>query len=312
MYIHFMHIQRIDLNLLVVFDAVARTGSVTQAALDLPLSQPAISHALNRLRSAVDDPLFVRSRGQLVLTPKAENMRAPVASLLESARAVFEQERFDAKTATTVFRIGVSDYATLTCIPNVVTALRKAAPLARLELTMVDGRTLGGLESGDVDCTFWGASLPPAPFESSPLFSDRFVGVVCHRHPLLKALKFKKKISLRDYLAYPHAMVALAGTQLSSVDVALAKAGHERRVWLTAPGFASVLSIVKGSDLIASIPMRLAEIQQRKELASFELPITVPAIPYSLVWHRRKAVDAGNAWFRALVQRELASAKPSP
>ena len=185
-----MHMHNVDLNLLVIFDAVARTGSVTQASQDLHLSQPAVSHALNRLRATLGDPLFVRSHGRLVATPRAEKMRAPVASLLESARAVLLDEIFDAKTSKSNFCIGVSDYTALTCLPAIVTCARRAAPSVHIELSMVDGHTLERLESGAIDCTFWGAPPPPkTPFESTHLFRDRFVGVVCRQHPLAQNLK---------------------------------------------------------------------------------------------------------------------------
>ena len=301
-----MHMHRLDLNLLVIFDAVARTGSVTKASQALLLSQPAVSHALNRLRAAVGEPLFVRSHGRLVATPKAERMRAPVSSLLESARAVFQEDVFDAKTSSSSFCIGVSDYTALTCLPKVITCARRAAPLVHIELSMVDRHTLESLETGVIDCTFWGASPPPkAPFESVHLFRDRFVGVVCSQHPLAQKCKAKKRIALREYLGYPHAKVALSGTQPSPVDVALALAGHTRSIGLAAPGFASILSILKGTDLVASIPARLADLQKPKNFATFELPLSVPRLDYSLVWHRRKAIDPASAWLRGVVQRSL-------
>ena len=101
-------------------------------------------------------------------------------------------------------------------------------------------------------------------------------------------------------------MVALAGTQLSLVDVTLAKAGHARRIGLATPGFASILSLIKGSDLIASIPAKLAYLQKRSEFATFKLPLSVPSMAYSLIWHRRKTMDPAHAWFRGLIHESLA------
>lgn len=301
-----MHVHRQDLNLLVIFDAVAQSGSVTKASQVLALSQPAVSHALNRLRATVGEPLFVRSHGRLVSTPRAERMRAQVSSLLESARAVLRDESFDAATANTSLRVGVSDYTVLTCFPTVVMAARHAAPLVRIDLNMVDGQMLERLESGAVDCSFWGTTPPTGPFESAHLFRDRFVGIVCRRHPLAQKLKSAAPISQHDYLAYPHAMVALSGTLPSPVDVALAQSGQVRSIKLSTPGFASVLSLLQGSDLIASIPAKLASLQRPQDFSTFELPLAVPPLAYSLVWHRRKAADPANAWFRSLLQRLLA------
>ena len=301
---HKMNRDRPDLNLLVVFDAVARTGSVTKAADILALSQPAISHALNRLRDLVGDPLFVRSREGLVPTPRAAKMMAPVSGVLQSARTALADERFDPLTSTAIFRVGVSDYAALTTVPKLVRALRSHAPNARLELSPVDDRTLEKLESGALDCTFWGAPPPGAPFREQELYRERFVGIMCQSHPLARRDP-AKRITLKEYLAFPHVMVAFRDQHMSPVDEALAKIGRKRNTVITTPGFGSIMALLPGSDLVAALPSWLSEATKNLGLKCFDLPIAVPEFSYSLVWHRRKDSDQACSWLRRIIFGEL-------
>src|SRR5271154_6931253 len=129
--IHFMqemNLRRIDLNLLVVFDEIARSRSVTIAAERLSLSQPAVSHALARLRDMIGDPLFLRSRRGLALTARAQAMVDPVGGILASIGAALAPGRFDPARSTHTFRLGVTDYSTVAALPSVIRAVRLAAP----------------------------------------------------------------------------------------------------------------------------------------------------------------------------------------
>ena len=136
---HDTNLKRADLNLLIVFDAVAKTRSVTAAAEQLWLSQPAVSHALKRLRTLMRDPLFVRGRDGLVLTPRAEGSRAEIESILDAVGRVLAIKHFDPVTATRKFRLAASDYAMMTTIPGIVGRLRATAPLTSIDVAHIDG-----------------------------------------------------------------------------------------------------------------------------------------------------------------------------
>jgi len=155
-----------DLNLLVVLDALCRSGSgsVSQAADMLSLSQPADSHALNRLRATTGDPLFTRSGRGLVATPRARAMAAEVAVIVSAGRACLGPEGFDPTRDRPRFRLGVSDYAGLTLLPGLVETVLAAAPLATIEALPVGPGLLRQLEDGTLDLSFWGTSPPPPPF----------------------------------------------------------------------------------------------------------------------------------------------------
>lgn len=296
---HQMNYGRFDLNLLVVFDAVAQTGSVTAAAARLTLSQPAISHALNRLRDMVGDPLFVRSRNTLVPTPRAEAMIEPVRSLVEAARSVVLVGAFDPGTSERAFRVGSSDFTMLLIVPALVRLLRAQAPRSTLDLVPVGPQILASLESGELDCSFWGITPPGAPYLSRTLFRERFIGLVGEQHPLADKAK-QGTLTLNDYLAYPHAMARFRNPGQSPIDTALAQIGRSRTVGYASPNFASNVDALLGTDLVMSIPSRLASVFADRKLIPFELPVKVPSFPYSLIWHRRTDADPGCNWLREM------------
>jgi DNA-binding transcriptional LysR family regulator len=298
---HQMNIDRPNLNLLAVFDAVAETGSVTHAAARLSLSQPAVSHALNRLRDQMQDPLFVRGRNRLVTTPRAEAMIAPVRKILDASRQVFATEAFSPATSTRAFRIGASDYAMMTVMPGLVRALRRLAPMTSLEICPAGPSLLAQLEQGDMDATFWGTDPPSAPYKYQLLFEECFVGLVCPRHPMVGKIA-AGALTLDDYLNYPHVMVSFRDPQHSPIDARLAELGHARRKGFTTPSFTANIAALAGTDLVMTSPSRLAAHADQHSLITFGLPFDVPAYCYSLVWHRRTESDPANLWLRNLVQ----------
>ncbi|MCJ7590890.1 MAG: LysR family transcriptional regulator [Woeseiaceae bacterium] len=297
-----MHSARPDLNLLLIFDAVASTGSVTRAAIQLSLSQPAVSHALNRLRDLLGDPLFVRSGNGLTPTKHAESLILPIREILENVGRVFAPPAFDPATSTQTFRIGASDYAMMTVLPDLVRAVRLNAPDTRVEIRGVGEVSLKQLESGEIDLLFWGAAPPTSPFVALELFRERFVGLMCARHPL--AIKAgQNALTLDDYLAYPHIMVTFRDPRHSPIDARLAELQRTRNVRIATPNFASNVASVRGTDLIMSLPSRLAASSDNRDLIQFELPLEVPPYPYSIVWHRRSDQDPSMIWLRNRLAR---------
>ncbi len=294
---HDLNISRADLNLLVVFDAVARTRSVTTAAASLSLSQPAVSHALKRLRTMMSDPLFVRGRDGLVLTPRAKNCLADVEAIVSAARRVLKTEGFDPATTTRSFRFGASDYAMMTTIPAVVRKLRTVAPHASIDVAHVDADLHARLEKGQLDIAFVGASHPDGPFVSRELFREHFVGLVCQRHPL--AIQAGQgTLTLKEYLAYPHIAVTFRNPRQSPIDAKLAELGKTRRVVMVTPNFAANIASLHGTDLIMSLPSRLATLAHQQGLVLFKLPLAVPDYPYLMSWHRSTNDDPAMMWLR--------------
>lgn len=289
-----MNITRIDLNLLATFDAVATAGSVSGAAIQLNLSQPAVSHALNRLRRVTGDRLFVRSGHALVPTPLALSMQPQVRGILETARTMLARQDFDPNRDERNFRIAASDYAALTIVPKLLQSLRRDAPNTVFEISPVSGATMEELECGETSFTFWGAKPPKQPFEAEHLYDENFVGIIWNRHPLAQA----GVSTLEDYLAYPHASVTFGTGTENPVEKALIELGHQRIVRFTGHSVSGNLAAIRETDLVMALPSRLVGFAETLGFVKFELPFMVASFPYSIVWHRRTSTDPAHAWLR--------------
>lgn len=294
------NLNRADLNLLVVFEAIARTRSVTRAAGDLALSQPAVSHALRRLRRMMGDPLFLRGREGLIPTPRAQAALAEVRTILAAAERLLAGDGFDPATTERAFRFAASDYAMIVILPGVAARLRREAPRARLEVSHIGEDPRRRLEADEVDLAFVGAAAPEGKLGVRALFRERFVGLICAAHPLAEKAA-RGEADLADYLAWPHAVASLRGAARNPVDAALEALGERRRVAMTAPSFSANLAALRGSDLIMSTPARLADLGFAQGLVRFELPFAVPDYPYLMIWSRRAEEDAASRWLRELV-----------
>jgi len=297
---HNENLSRIDLNLLVVFDAIATTGSVTAAAARLSLSQPAVSHALARLRRTVDDGLFIRSRDRLIPTARAAAMIEPVRAILDAIGTVLDGEVFSPFKDQRTFRVAASDYTVLTLLPGLMSTLRRLAPRMALDITPVGPDTLDDLESGALDFTFWGLSPPKSPFEAKLLFHDRFIGFISRRHPLAGAIS-EGRLGIDDYLSCPHAVARFRASDGSPIDAALAADGRARTIAFASPSFMSNIASVAGTDLVTTLPARLVPLALSHDLVPFELPIAVAPFPYHLIWHRRLDADPACIWLRGII-----------
>lgn len=293
---------RNELGLLAVFEAVAETRSITRAAERLALSQPAVSHALNRLRDRIGDPLFLRGKGKdgLVPTPRAVAMIGPVREILRSADAIFADGSYNPLVDPRTFRLAASEYSIATLVPRLIPMLRNYAPKAVLEVMPFGGTTLGDLETGSVDCSFWGSVAPPPPWQTQSLFREQLIGVVAETHPLADKAR-RGAVSLDDYLAYPHIVVSMKEPGRSQIDVALEEIGRTRNVTVSTHSFSANIASLLASDLISSLPSRLVSNAHDRGLVRFELPLAVPCFAYCLVWHKRTDVDPAMIWFRSLI-----------
>jgi DNA-binding transcriptional LysR family regulator len=289
---------RPDLNLLTVFNAIAQTGSVSAAAELLSLSQPAVSHALNRLRTLTGDPLFVRGGGGLLATPRALEMRTQAAQTILAAQTLLMPASFDPSSDARSFKIASSDYSTMTLVPSLLRAVRQKAPHCTIELTPVVAATLTQLEAGGAHCSFWGVQTPEKPFSSIKLFEEKLTGIICKTHPLARAAR-QGGISLDRYLAYPHAIVALGVSSGNPVDAALQAMGLKRQIRFVGQSFAGNLTAIAGTNLIMSLPARMVPYAEAMGFVSFELPVPLAAYPFNLIWHARTDADAALCWLRS-------------
>ncbi|SEF10417.1 DNA-binding transcriptional regulator, LysR family [Rhizobiales bacterium GAS191] len=222
-----------DLNLLIVFDAVMQERSVTRAGSRIGLSQPAMSHALNRLRHMLKDELFVRTPEGMVPTPRAEMLAQPLRNALSEMQLAFEPATFAPATSDRSFALAVNNYAAVVLAPPLVAAVSAAAPAVRLDLRpsgTLD--VLERLDRGDLDLTLGNMESSGERFAMAPLLEDQFVMVMRRGHPASRG-----KPSAAAFAALPHLEISSSREDTGFIDRWLGEFGLERRVTLRAPYF---------------------------------------------------------------------------
>jgi DNA-binding transcriptional LysR family regulator len=289
---------RPDLNLLVTLDVLLAEGSVARAAQRLRLSPSAMSRALARLRAATGDPLLVRAGRGLVPTPRALELRGRVGQLVEDGEAVLRPaEALDLKRLARTFTLRTSEGFVETFGPDLIARAGKEAPGVRLRFVQKTNKDSTPLRDGSVDLETGvvGASTGPE-VRAQALFRDCFVGVVRRGHALSKGA-----VSPSRYAAGRHICVSRRGLDKGPIDEALAPLGLERNIVTTVGGFATALALARDTDLIASVPERHTA-GLRAGMHSFPLPVDVPEITVSLLWHPRLDADPAHRWLRGCVR----------
>ncbi len=296
-----------DLNLLVALEALLETRSVTAAARRLRVGQPAMSHALGRLRAVFGDPLLVRAGRGLEPTPRAEALVAPLGRVLRDAAELLRVEAsFEPARSRRTFRLVCPDL-TLTALPEVLAALVAAAPHVRLDVRQPGVGAIEALAAGGDDL-----ALAAAPaVADAPGYVQRALGQVDWaiflraRHPL--AVAHKRKVSLAGWLAHPHVVVRTGSSSPSMVERVIAGAGHARRVGLVAPGFLAAAQVVARTDLVLAAPRQLlAAAAADLGLVVRAPPLALPAVRTVAVWPERLHLDPAHRWFRGVVADVLA------
>ena len=294
-----MELKDIDLNLLVVMQQMFKARSVSRVAEQLGLSQPAVSNALARLRKLLGDPLFVRTPAGMLPTPLAQQFAAPLAQALATLHAALNQRpTFAPKHSERVFTIGMTDIGEIYFLPTLMDALARAAPgvaLSTVRNTAVNLKE--EMEAGHVDLAIGLLPQLKGGFFQRRLFMQRYVCLFRKGHAL-----DKRRVSLREFSAAEHVVVVSPGTGHGKVDEVLERAGIRRTVRLTVPHFVAVGHILRHTDMVATVPERLAQaLVEPFGLAYSAHPATVPQIAIKVFWHAKVHKDAASQWLRTLV-----------
>ncbi|MEM8687661.1 MAG: LysR family transcriptional regulator [Pseudomonadota bacterium] len=290
-----MNLKSLDLNLLLVLDALLRTRHVTRASGELGMSQPAVSNALNRLRHHLKDELFVRTKGEMRPTSRALELAAPVRAALETLSLALDPVQFDPETAVRSFSIGTNDYAVSTLMPKVMTRLETEAPGIALRLVPSAGRTLEMLDAQELDFGLSAFGETPERFKRALLIDDGYVLMMRRGHPLAKG-----PLSLETYAQARHMLMSPRGQDQGFVDRELAKHGLARRIAITINSFAAAPGLLAGSDLVLAAPKRIADtFAPLYGLAVREAPIAGPQeyASATLIWHGRFSAHPAYHWF---------------
>ncbi len=294
--------RRIDLNGLQVFDMVMRERNVTRAAERLALTQPAVSHALARLRQGYGDPLFVRTADGVRPTPRAEGLWREVSGALEALRRAVAPDSFDAASASFGISLAINDMLVNLLVPNWYARLHAAAPGLTLRLVT---RTLGDSESRMAQGTLdFGVGLfyaLPQHFGRRELWTDQHVCVFRKSNPVAT-----RPWNLEAFCSVAHIAISPDGEAFTYADSALRYAGIERRVGLVVSQFSAVPALLAQCDLMALLPRRLALAAARQfNLEVRDTPFPLQPVKYELVWHERSERLGAHMWFRDHVASEL-------
>ncbi|OQM76970.1 LysR family transcriptional regulator [Manganibacter manganicus] len=284
-----MNLRLIDLNLLVVLDVLLDEAHVSRAAERLALSQPAASSALERCRHLFGDPLLLRGRGVMRLTPKAEALRGPLKTLLADTVKLLDPPVIDLADLRQTVRIVMSDFPAAVIAGPMHRHLAQTAPGIDLVIVPWVGAAAAqeALEKGEADLAVSVFPDPGEVFRRETLLHETYVVAMRRNHPA--AADF----DLESWLAFPHVLVSGRGQIRGALDEALAVLGRARRVGMVVPSFLIVPPLLEASDLIALLPSRCIPADAAGRFAVFEPPIAVEGFPLHLAWHARRDRDAG-------------------
>lgn len=289
-------LRSLDLNLLLVFDAVYNQRSISKAAQVLSLSQPTVSNALARLRQRLGDPLFERGAGGMQPTPRARVLAEPIrAALGVLERGLRGTEVFDYANADREFVVAVEDYGETVVLPRFVDWLGKVSPHVRIRIRAEPAAQLRNeLRDGSVDLALDYFALAGTGYRSLCVLTETLLSLVRRGHPAVR-----DRLSLDAYLGLRHVVLSQRSSAPPMIDLALAKRGRERRIAVTVPHFLSMPALVQNSDLVCTLPRRMAEhYAQRFGLRAHAVPLRMPKFPVYLIWHESVEGDAGHRWFR--------------
>lgn len=296
-YMFVMNWGAFDLNLLIVFDAVMQERSVTRAGSRIGLSQPAMSHALNRLRYMLKDELFVRTPEGMVPTPRAETLAQPLRNALSEMQLALEPAAFDPAASDRRFALAINNYSAVVLAPPLVAAVSAAAPTVHLDLRPSGTLDIvDRLDRGDLDLTIGSVDSPGERFATAPLLEDRFVMVMRRGHPASR-----RKLPAAAFAALPHLEISSSREDTGFINRWLAERGLVRRIALRAP-YLSAAPILAQSDMVATLSRRIAqEFVRNHPLQIREPPYDSPRVRTIMLWHRRLDRHPAHRWIRDVI-----------
>ena len=291
-----MHLSKVDLNLFVVFDTIYAEGGITRASRRLNLSQPAISHALGRLRQMFDDPLFTRHGHAMMPTPLARRLIEPIRQALQGLEVTLSKvDRFDPGNAVKRFTVGMRDMLESVVLPALMRTIATTAPRVDISVVRAERRELEReLSAGTLDAAI-DVLLPlPEEIRRQRLGVEWLTVVARSRHP-----KVRTKLDLDTYMAQDHILVSSRRRGLSAEDFELSRHNLRRRVRLRCQNYLAACCVVSETDLVLTMPRRYASIlnaQFNNRLLPF--PLEAPAFDTYVYWHANSGGDPANEWLR--------------
>jgi DNA-binding transcriptional LysR family regulator len=297
-----MELAKLDLNLLLVLHHLLILKRVSAVADLLNMSQPAVSSALGRLRTSLDDELFIRTQAGMTPTPYAVQLAEPVAMALDVLQqALNVRGAFDPQTSTRNFTIALTDVGEMYFLPVLMDALSKAAPGVTLQVVSVAESALKeDMSTGKIDLAMGLLPQLQAGFFQQSLFKQKYICLMRKKHPMAQT----SHIAMSALFAAEHVRVLATGTGHGRVDLALDKQRHQRKVRLTVPHYVALGDVLQHANLIAVVPERFAQcIAKPFDLVMRDLPIKLEDSAIQQCWHGRLHRDPGHQWLRQLMRK---------
>lgn len=304
-----MNIAKVDLNLLVYLDVLLREGSVTKAANQLSITQPAMSNGLRRLRDLFKDPLLVRTSEGMTPTKRAIELQPVIRDVLSKLETTIQPETdFNPLESERTFRIMASDYAESTLLMEVIRQVNKLAPNITFDLITPSDVTFHDVEQGRVDMAINRFEELPLSFHQKVVWYDTFSCMMNSQNPIVKSF------NLERYLASKHIWVSKTGfgvgvgidpnevQKLGWVDAELTKIGKKRDIRVFTRHYHVALQLAKAQNLIATLPSRAANLyKDDQEVVILDPPFDIPPIALKMAWSALLQHDAGHIWLRRLI-----------
>lgn len=288
-----VNLRSLDLNLLVLLRALLEERHITRAAKRSFLSQPAMSRALERLREMFGDPLLVRSGRTYECTVRGERVLRELEALMPRLEAMVGGADFDPAQSRERFRVALTDNACAILLPSLVARTRRVATHVKLEISPWRANAYEEVAAGRIDMALSAEEAPPV-LESEVLFNLDFVCLVGSAQRIQN-----RRLTLKQYLAAPHALVETLDGQQTLVDRPLAQHGVKRNVALSLPYFVPAMFAIAQTDLVLTVPRRLAKVTAAMAgVRLVEPPREIKSFPYFMVWHPRLTSEQAHVWFR--------------
>lgn len=293
-----MRLEKVDLNLFIVFDAIYRERSVTKVSQLLNLTQPAVSNALSRLRQTFNDQLFTRSPNGMMPTAVADNVIGDVRTALELlGGSIGTNARFDPAITQKTFKLGMNDLSEYLLLPTLMQQLSKQAPNAFITSYYLDRKkATDDLKSGALDLMVDAASYHVDTLCQQSLGKLEYVVAMWSNHPLAN---LGRAMTLEQYLSSAHLHVSSRRDGKGQMDIALQALGHVRNITMRVQNYQVAASVIEQNDLLMTVPAIFA---QTKQLHCCALPFEVEPLPLNLYWHKSAAQDPANMWMRHCVE----------
>jgi DNA-binding transcriptional LysR family regulator len=297
-----MNFSNLDLNLLRVLDTLITERNVTRSAELLRRSQPAVSNALRRLRTLLNDDLLVRSPNGFVLTARAEAIRQPLHdAIAQIEKCLGQEQKFEPALATGTLRLSAPDRLSLAIVPALFERLRQFAPNMSLHIVTADRkRAMDLLDEDHTDVALaWYDEKPPY-LNTERLYDEKLFCVFRRAHPLARR---RKRLDISSVLSFPHIIVSATGARTAIFDELLSRHNLHRNPLVSVSNFTAVPHLLSQSDMIGVFTELASDVFVKSfGLVKRPVPLNIGAITTSMVWHVRNDRDEKHAWFRRQIK----------